>query len=112
MELREAELVIAAFVAAFPRDLMPDSTVLTWAKGLTAVTPEDAMVAVDDCVHLYDRMPSLHQILVACDRAKADRLLDTPQLEESNVDAVSFGDWLDANPEYRKLIDAIGKGPA
>lgn len=99
MKPSEAKMAVAIMSAAWPREPMPDSTVQVWSAALEEFEFPDVSIAVRDLVLLLDRMPSLHQIVVATDRARIDRIASIPALPEDEADGVGFGDWVKTLPE-------------
>lgn len=63
MDQREAATVVAALAAYYPRENVPDSTVVVWAQQLLPYRREDAMWAVEQIVKTSRRLPSLSDIL-------------------------------------------------
>ncbi len=106
MDRSEAEVICGMLVAAFPRDRMPESTMLAWSSGLEDVEYQDARLAVGELMLDEDRMPSLHRLLIASQEQKRKRY---PQLREGAPESVYFDDWLAENPQYREILDAIGR---
>jgi hypothetical protein len=115
----DAEAVIALMSATWPREPMPESTVIVWAQAFAESGEEfhDAEQAVRDMGRLVDRMPSLKVMLQATHEERVQRLereaaaLPEPELYEGSM---SFTEFLAANPDmaerWRKVQDARPTG--
>jgi hypothetical protein len=69
MITREMALAaVRALTAAFPSPAVPEETVRLYLDELTKhpfTDPESLMIAVAEAMHMLDRLPTLHQLLVA-----------------------------------------------
>jgi len=104
----QAKSVLALLSAAFPREPMPDSTVELWSSAMLELEFDDARLAVSNIVSDMDRMPSLHQLKLACLSVKRDRL---PELSAGGPSGPSLAAFLEANPEMRERVAKISNGP-
>lgn len=108
MDEAQAKVICAFAAAAFPRDLMPDSTVKVWSRALQEHEFSDAQRAIEVAALSFDRMPSLRQLIQLTNAARRERLehADVPSLPD--VDAMSLREFLDANPEMESRLRANG----
>lgn len=108
MDEAQAKVICAFAAAAFPRDLMPDSTVTVWSRALVQHEFADAQRAIEVAALSFDRMPSLRQIVQLTNAARRERLenADVPSLPD--VDAVTLREFLDANPEVEQRLRSYG----
>lgn len=99
----DAEAIVALMSATWPREPVPDSTVLVWSRAFAESGEEfpDAEQAVRDMGCLVDRMPSLKMILDATRDERIERLKrDAAALPEPDPDqGMSFAEFLARNPD-------------
>jgi hypothetical protein len=100
----DAEAVLALMSATWPREPMPESTVIVWAQAFAESGEEfhDAEQAVRDMGRLVDRMPSLKVMLQATHEERIERLeREAAALPEPNLyqGSMSFSEFLAANPD-------------
>jgi hypothetical protein len=101
---------LLAILAAYWRAEVSEDTASLWSASLAEFEVQDGMCAARVLAEQTKFMPSLAELLVAMRECRNERIVTgLKALPDDLPDAMTLAEFFEANPDYRALVESIGR---